>query len=251
MTLAATSYPGFAQSGASSAARAEFDRIIAYINALEAAFINGTVTLLSKNVSGAGTVTLTAEEAGNNIIEFTGALAGAMNVVFPNGPLLVVVQNKTTGDFDLTCKTSAGTGVVVRRGSRVFIYPDGTNVVDVTPKTNSSIPKNLGIGFSVGGNALTIGLKDAGGSDPSVTSPVTIPFRSATLANGTQFDGVVTAALSVTVSSGSTVGSSSGVPQDIFVYALNNAGTVELAFSGADYGNSFIGSSTAEGGAGT
>ena len=100
MTLAATSYPGFAQSGASSAARAEFDRIIAYINALEAAFINGTVTLLSKNVSGAGTVTLTAEEAGNNIIEFTGALAGAMNVVFPNGPLLVVVQNKTTGDFD-------------------------------------------------------------------------------------------------------------------------------------------------------
>ena len=52
------------------------------------------------------------------------------------------------------------------------------------------------------------------------------------------------------VSSGSTLGTASGKDAWLYVYALDNSGTIELAISGTYYGSDFIGSTTAEGGAG-
>ena len=59
-----------------------------------------------------------------------------------------------------------------------------------------------------------------------------------------------TAAASLVVSSGSTLGTLSGVDAWLFVYALDNSGTIELAISKTFFGEAFIGSTTAEGGAG-
>lgn len=110
--------------------------------------------------------------------------------------------------------------------------------------------KNLGLATSVSGNALTVSLKDRDGSDPSVNSQVIIPFRHATLSNGSFVRRRVSSALSVVVSSGSTLGTVSGVDAFIYVYAIDNAGTVELAVSRLllDEGKRY--STTAEGGAG-
>ena len=84
---------------------------------------------LSKSVGGTSDVTLTAAEALNNQIIFTGALTGNINVIFPVDPRFWLVRNSTTGAFTLTCKTPAGTGIVILAGEKVGIRSDGTNLV--------------------------------------------------------------------------------------------------------------------------
>jgi len=104
--------------------------------------------------------------------------------------------------------------------------------------------------FAVGSSALTIALKSPAGADGTAAAPISMAFRSATLTSGALNVRKVTAALSLVVSSGSTLGTTSAVDNWLFVYALDNGGTVELAISKTYFGESFIGSSTAEGGAG-
>lgn len=96
---------------------------------------------------------------------------------------------------------------------------------------------------SVGSNALTITL-----------NPTNLDFRSATLGSGDVVTRNVASAISVVVSSGSTLGTSNGVAARLIVLAIDNAGTVELAVVNA-YGTfhldeSQLISTTAEGGAG-
>lgn len=87
---------------------------------------------LSKSVAGSSDVTLTATEARNAILEFTGVLTGSINVIVPSLNRTYLVYNATSGSFTLTVKTSAGTGVAVNQTDRVWIYCDGTNVVATT-----------------------------------------------------------------------------------------------------------------------
>lgn len=110
---------------------------------------------------------------------------------------------------------------------------------------------NLGLSASVASNALTVTLRDSAGSTPSATSPVTIGFRSSTATSGTPVRRQVTGALSMVVSSGSTLGHVSAVSNFIHVYAIDNAGTVELAVCSLRIpDNGTLVSTTAEGGAG-
>lgn len=86
---------------------------------------------LSKSVAGSSDVTLTAAEARNNILHFTGTLTGNINVIVPAGAQIWAVNNSTSGAFSLTVKTSAGTGVAVAQSTIGIVYADGTNVVSV------------------------------------------------------------------------------------------------------------------------
>lgn len=103
---------------------------------------------------------------------------------------------------------------------------------------------------TVASNALTIALKTKAGADASAGSPVKTGFRNATAATGTYSQVLVTGALSLVVSSGSTLGHRSATEHYIYVYLINNAGTAELACSSSLFDNGTIVSTTAEGGAG-
>lgn len=96
---------------------------------------------------------------------------------------------------------------------------------------------------TVAANALTVTL-----------NPTTLDFRSATLASGTVTSRVISSAISVVVSSGSTLGTISGQQSRIVVLALDNAGTVELAVVNISGGNNLtetgVITTTAEGGVG-
>lgn len=110
---------------------------------------------------------------------------------------------------------------------------------------------NCTISTSVGSNALTIALKDAAGSDPSSSSACKISFRNTAASTGTFSVVAVTAATSVVVSSGSTLGSTSGAAMMLYVYAINNSGTVELGvINGLLLDESATQTSTTEGGSG-
>lgn len=76
--------------------------------------------------------TLTAAQARNTILEFTGTLTAARNIVLPLPVQQWTVFNNTTGGFGLQFIGATGTGISVAAGKRAIVYSDGTNVVRVT-----------------------------------------------------------------------------------------------------------------------
>jgi hypothetical protein len=111
---------------------------------------------------------------------------------------------------------------------------------------------NLSLSATVSGKALTIGALTAAAATPSSGDPVTINFRSSNATGSGTFNRTITSALSVVLSSGSTLGFTAALTGRIYVWAIDNAGTVELALSRtADiFPESSLASTTAEGGAG-
>jgi len=93
------------------------------------AFVQGTLAgVLALSVAGGTNVALSAVQAGNGILNFTGGLTANIAVILPSTSGKWIVANNTTGAFSLTVKTAAGTGVAVTQGKFVEIFGDGTNV---------------------------------------------------------------------------------------------------------------------------
>ena len=87
----------------------------------------------SINLAGlSGNYTLSGAELNRVAYEFTGALAGNVEIVVPQTTQQYWVSNNTTGgSFTLRVRTSPQTpGVFVARGSRAILYSDGSVVVN-------------------------------------------------------------------------------------------------------------------------
>lgn len=120
-----------------------------------------------------------------------------------------------------------------------------------SPTTDPLQRLNLGLSVTMASNAATIALKTSGGGDPSASDVVKIGFRSSTATNGAYNIRSVSAALSTVISSGSTGGTVSAVPQTIHIYAIDFSGTVELAWANQRwYDEGVLYNITAEGGGG-
>lgn len=109
---------------------------------------------------------------------------------------------------------------------------------------------NVSIDTTVGANALTVKVFTANGSNASTTNPIIVSFRSTPVNLTDVVLRSVTSSLSMVISSGSTLGQTSGQPSYIWVYLIDNAGTVEVAVSHKKYTEDSLVSTTAEGGAG-
>lgn len=100
------------------------------------------------------------------------------------------------------------------------------------------------IGASVTANALTVTLE-----------PCVLSFRNASYSNGSYTMRTIPSQLSLTVTSGSTLGTINAVTARLIVIAIDNDGTVELAIGnlsgGLDLTETFLVTTTAEGGTGT
>jgi len=85
-------------------------------------FTNGitSVAMASANV------TLTPLQYGKPIIVITGTLTANLNLIFPTIVNEWTVINNTTGPYTITCKTDAGTGLIVNTAA--LIVGDGTNI---------------------------------------------------------------------------------------------------------------------------
>jgi hypothetical protein len=115
------------------------------------------------------------------------------------------------------------------------------------------------IDWAISGNALTASIKTLAGADPSSSDPVLCVFRDATVTNGGYVVRSVTAATSVTASSGSTLGTVSAQASRIRAVLVDDSGTVVLGlYNSWDNTNrsllaideSAVYTTTAEGGAG-
>ncbi len=155
----------------------------------------------------------------------------------------------TTGTVQATTPNNHGVMISGAGATATVIAPDASTTkvltsggssadptwasVTATVPTASKDAQNLGFATSVGSSALTIALKQADGStDPAAGGgSVLVGFRSATAATGSYTQVASTAATSIVVPSSATLGHTSGVSWPIYVYAINNAGTLELAVS--------------------
>lgn len=66
------------------------------------------------------------------ILQCSGAPGAAAEVICPAQSKIYIVRNGVTGGFAVTLKTSAGTGIAVPNGKVMWLYCDGTNVVEAT-----------------------------------------------------------------------------------------------------------------------
>ncbi len=167
-----------------------------------------------------------------------------------NTSRITAPKNSTANLNALTRKE----GTIVYDSSTAEVkYDNGVSLVALGASTSIDSPRdleNITIACSVGSSALTIALKNKAGNDPSVGDPVKIGFRNATSANGTYAVRSSTAATSLVISSGSTLGTRSTEADYLYVYAIDNAGTIELGISRTCFDDGTIRSTTAEGGAG-
>ena len=152
-------------------------------------------------------------------------------------------DNTKQMDFDLSGITTGN--------ERTLTVQDRDGTIAIPERLGA--PSNLGITATVAANALTIAIKGFDGNDPSAGNPVYIPFRSVTAGSGDVDVLVLTAATSVVVSSGSTLGATSAVASTLIVVGFNDGGTFRLGVINPASGIQIIdgiASSTAEGGAG-
>lgn len=96
----------------------------------------------------------------------------------------------------------------------------------VSVTTGFDTPINLGLAVTApGGGVLTINVTQANGSAPTSGNPVLVPFRSLTATTGTVAYSTISSALSLTVPSGATLGtSSSNVPFRVWIFLNANGG---------------------------
>lgn len=220
--------------------------------------VTGTTTITSLGTVSAGIV---------RTVRFTGALTlthNATSLILPGS------DNITTASGDCAIFRSLGSGnwkcvgYFKQSGAPVKLSDGsvGTSAIADDAITAEKLADSA-LGFSlingtltasVASNALTIAIKTKAGEDPSSDDPVLCVFRNATLATGDYVVRSITAATSLVISSGSTLGTTNGVQSQINVLAIDNAGTVELAVSndaGAlNLSEANLISTTAEGGAG-
>lgn len=194
----------------------------------------------------AGTTTLTVTSANQQF--FTGT--STQTVVLPVTSTLALgmsylIKNNSTGAVTVQ-SSGANTVLVVAAGKYVTftcILITGTTAASWDYQEVPSATQIQPITASVATNALTVTL-----------NPTTLDFRSSTLSSGTVNTRTVGTAISVTVSSGSTLGTMSASQSRIAVIAIDNSGTVELAVvnivGSVTLDESTLISTTAEGGAG-
>lgn len=233
-----------------------------YIGLTAALTAPRTLTLPAASAFPSGMILTVQDEAGgiSSTNTLTVARAGADTI---NGATSYVLNSARSGvelRSDGISKWSfAPSGV--SDGSVTTAKLAGESVT--TPKLASSALGyadglvNGCLAASVAGNALTVAVKTKAGADPSAADPVLIVFRNAAAGTGDYTVLSLTAALSLVVSSGSTLGASNGAPFRLWIVALNDGATVRLGAVNCRTSagviplpESALQSATAEGGAG-
>lgn len=196
-----------------------------------------TLTLTDSNAS---------QTARNLRLNLTGTTGGARNLVVPAIEKLYLVNN-TCADA-VTVKTSAGTGIAVPAGKTMWVFNNGTDVVDAT---NHLTSLTLGTALAVdqGGTGSTsasgartnLGATTLGANIFTITNPGAITFprfnadNSVSSLNAADFrtaigagtgNGSVTSITAGTGLTGGTISGSGTIAIDSTVVTLNGTQTL-------------------------
>jgi hypothetical protein len=200
--------------------------------AIEEAIVGSAdVTFASGDVTLTLTDTNASQTARNMRLRCTGTTGGARNLIVPSIEKPYIVKNDCADS--VTVKTAAGTGIAVPAGKTMWVYTDGTNVVDaVTHLSSLTLDTDLAVaqggtgastftsnGVLYGNGASALQVTAAGttgqvlvgntGSAPSwatltSTAVTSISFGTTGLTPSTATQGAVTVAGTLGVANGGT-----------------------------------------------
>jgi hypothetical protein len=158
-----------------------------------------------------------------------------------------IMNERATTDAVLAGDSTTFTNSIILGGSTTFTSSIQTTAAKFTSGLNGvQYMNNFALQASVSGNNLTIAIKGKDLTDPSANNVVSVAFRSEDKTDG-DYDIVdIEAATSITIDAGETLGFSNDEDGYVYIYLLNNAGTVDPAVAKqALFDESRIHSSTA------
>jgi hypothetical protein len=150
----------------------------AVVGSADVTFASGTVTLTLTNTNASQT-------ARNMRLNLTGTSGGAQNLIVPAIEKVYLVNN---GCADaITVKNTTGTGIAVPAGKTMWVYNDGTNVVNaVTHLTSLTLGAALPV--TSGGTGVTTSTGSGNvvlSTSPTLVTPILGTPTSGNLANCT------------------------------------------------------------------
>jgi hypothetical protein len=147
--------------------------------ALEEAIVGSAdVTFSSADVTLTLTDSNTSQTARNLRLNLTGTVAATQNLIVPATEKIYLVNNALT--FAITVKNSSGTGIAVPAGKTMWVYNNGTNVVDVVTHLTSLTTGDL---TAVNVAAINVNATNLIGSGAGITTINASNISSGTLAN--------------------------------------------------------------------
>jgi len=160
-------------------------------------------TALTKSVTG-GAVTLTNNEAANNIQEYVGNLTSNVTVTFPAVVNLYVISNQTTDNgYSFTVTTGLGYTATIPPGQQATLICDGTNFLNANTTQAGASTVSL-----VDGTVGTPALNFAAETSTGLYRPAAGELAISVL--GTKRVGVTATGVSVTGSGTFTTGIAGG-----------------------------------------
>jgi hypothetical protein len=124
--------------------------------------------------------------ARNMVLELTGALTGARNLIVPANKKLYFIFNNTTGGQAVTVKVSGQTGVSVPNGAKVILMSNGTDIVTAT-NYQASLSLGAPLPVTSGGTGVTTSTGSGAnvlGTSPTITSPTLVTPNLGTPSGG-------------------------------------------------------------------
>jgi hypothetical protein len=202
--------------------------------ALEEAIVGSAdVTFASATVTLTLTDTNSSQTARNLRLNLTGTSGGAQNLIVPAIEKAYLVNN---GCADaITVKNATGTGIAVPAGKTMYVYNDGTNVLDAITHL-TSLTLNTPLPVASGGTGSNTGIN----ASTSVTGVLPVA-NGGTGSNSATFSGAnITSLNASAVSSGTlsndrtTAASANGASTIVARDASGNfaAGTITATLSG-------------------
>lgn len=166
---------------------------------------------LNISVAGSSNVTLTAAQAQNLIHVLTGVLTGNIQYIFPNTGGVYVIDNDTTGAFNVTvAMAGGGATVVVPQGTvcTVVVNPDSTAGVDLVA-SNAAVGTvtslTAGAGITLTPNPIT----STGKIEATATGVTYLAAGNGIVLTPNPITGTGTISVAGTISTGAFVASSS------------------------------------------
>jgi hypothetical protein len=188
---------------------------------------HGTISVSS---FGAGVTTVTLSPLTTNLdAGLTGTIpdVGLLSATEPSVPVLTDAVWQLADNLDRTKKYQKELSTITTGQTRTRTAYDKNGYETVANDIWGL--HNVALGASVAGNNLTLSLLTNAGATPSASDPAFVGFRSASSPSGAPSIIAVTGATTFTITAGSTLGFTNGEAGRIWVCAINNAGTVELA----------------------
>lgn len=186
-----------------------------------------------------GTVSASSVVIGGGTSDITGTLpatsGGTGNTAYAVGDVLISSVTNQLAPLH----ASAGSTTFVLTNNGAGVAPSWQAAPGASGYVSSSAVVNAGLSCAVTSNSISFLLKQAdGATDPaSGTGAVSAYFRSTNAASSTipWASASVTSAMSVTVpGTAATLGQVSGFPAYVWVYLLNDAGTLDMCVIGGD-----------------